>query len=150
MSCAENGFTIVVPRYGIEGKVYLSAPGSRSNWGWNHMDKSLVSPDGKRALATLDRVVVKMQIDYSKPYEPRIVFSSVDPPAGPAIGDAKIGHALPLEAPSALETAENEDDDSKTQKAQTKSPQGNAKNSKKRKMETLTQDGGRKVQKTKE
>lgn len=141
MSCAENGFTIVVPRYGLEGKVYISAPGVKNNWGWNSSDKTLISPDGSRQLTSLDRVVVKMQIDYSKPYEPRIVFSSVDPPVGPGAGDAKIGHALPLAPPSPQASSQDDDAENRASVQQ---------NKKKRKIDSTPESKGRKVPKTKE
>lgn len=150
MSCAENGFTIVVPRYGLEGKVYISTPGVRSSWGWNAQEKTLRSPDGKRLLASLDRIVVKMQIDYAKPYEPRIVFSSVDPPAGPGTGEAKIGHALPLEPPSQTEAENNEENNGDKMDVESRAAQGSKKNPKKRKGNPGSERDGRKVQKTKE
>lgn len=79
MNIAENGFSILVPRYGIEGKVYISQPGVKNDWKFDLKARTLTSPDGSRTLNVLDRVMVKMVVDETKPHEPKLVFECTDP-----------------------------------------------------------------------
>jgi exosome complex exonuclease DIS3/RRP44 len=117
MNIAENGFSILVPRYGIEGKVYISQPGVKNGWRFDLKNRSITSPDGLRTLNVLDRVMVDMHIDESKPHEPKLVFKCTDPNISMVSASAS-APSTPTQQKNKASATESEEKNVKKRKSQ--------------------------------
>lgn len=78
---------MLVPRYGIEGKIYL-CDGLDPNefWDLNKTTQAVTSPDKKHTLQVFGRVTVEVSMDESKPHAPKVVFKCLNPPLHQASG----------------------------------------------------------------
>lgn len=110
LALAANGFDIIVPAYGIEGKVYLSGNGARdatsnlADWIFSTNDQTLVHKPSGIKIAIFDRVQVELAVDDQKPHALKLAFRCVSP----AIHDSF--EAVPLSANSKLQIAQPIDD----------------------------------------
>jgi exosome complex exonuclease DIS3/RRP44 len=73
----ENGVVVLVPRYGIEGIVYVCASGERNPFAYDPKLDVLRAPGC--VLRTFDKVRVRISVDSSKPHRPRLELEIVEP-----------------------------------------------------------------------
>ena len=73
----ENGVVVLVPRYGIEGIVYVSERGKRSPFEYDAKKDTLSAPGC--VLKTFDKVRVKISVDSSRPHRPKLDLAIVEP-----------------------------------------------------------------------
>jgi len=73
-------------RYGIEGKVYVSKKGEKTSmWKFDGKNMTLTSPKLKtlggktHTFKAFDQITIRMSIDTTTLYEPRIVLECVEP-----------------------------------------------------------------------
>ena len=75
---SENGVVVLVPRYGIEGIVYVADKGASSSAFVYDAKKDVLRAPGC-VLRTFDKVTVKIAVDASKPHRPKLELSIVKP-----------------------------------------------------------------------
>eukprot|EP01125_Pyxidicula_operculata_P004297 TRINITY_DN1650_c0_g1_i1.p1 TRINITY_DN1650_c0_g1~~TRINITY_DN1650_c0_g1_i1.p1 ORF type:complete len:1014 (+),score=302.63 TRINITY_DN1650_c0_g1_i1:51-3092(+) len=75
LNVKSNGFSVIVPRYGIEGKVYLD-----ETWNYKEDRRGIKSPDGKYKIDIFDEVRVEITLDDSRIHAPRVVYRCINPP----------------------------------------------------------------------
>jgi len=76
-----NGFSVLIPRYGIEGKVYLTkSETSKAMWKYDGDKKKITSPDSKYNVQVFDKVQIQITLDESRVHTPQVVFLCIDPP----------------------------------------------------------------------
>jgi len=77
-----NGFTVLIPRYGIEGKVYLTQSTSDTSklWDYSAKTRTIVSPDKKYTIRVFDTVKIQITLDNTREHAPRVVFKCLEPP----------------------------------------------------------------------
>jgi len=81
LNISRNGFTTYIPRYGIEGKVYLSNHSEESvNWKYNEEVGKITSSDGKHTVGVFDEVEVQISTDFTRPNLPKVVYLCLNPP----------------------------------------------------------------------
>ena len=73
----ENGVVVLVPRYGIEGIVYICGPGEASPFEYDGKKDVLRAPSC--VLKTFDKVRVKISVDSSRPHRPKLELAIVEP-----------------------------------------------------------------------
>jgi len=73
----DNGIVVLVPRYGIEGIVYVCEAGEVSAFAFDEKRETLSAPGC--TLRTFDRVRVRIAIDSSKPHRPKLQLSITEP-----------------------------------------------------------------------
>ena len=73
----ENGVVVLVPRYGIEGIVYVCKAGERSPFEYDQEKDVLRAPGC--ALKTFDKVTVQISVDASRPHRPKLDLAIVEP-----------------------------------------------------------------------
>ena len=73
----ENGVVVLVPRYGIEGIVYVSEPGAPSPFAFDAAEEALRAPGC--VLRTFDKVRVRISVDQSKAHRPKLKLSITEP-----------------------------------------------------------------------
>ena len=73
----ENGVVVLVPRYGIEGIVYVCPAGGKSPFTYDAKKDVLTAPGC--VLRTFDKVKVKISVDSSKAHRPKLLLAIVEP-----------------------------------------------------------------------
>ncbi|CAM6111100.1 unnamed protein product [Calypogeia fissa] len=79
-----NGLIVFVPKYGIEGPIFLSgkekqkSKDKESDWIVNEQDQTTSSRDGKYHFKVLDRLVVHIEVVEPQPNRPKLQLSVVD------------------------------------------------------------------------
>ena len=73
----ENGVVVLVPRYGIEGIVYVCASGAPNPFEYDA--KLDVLRHRTCTLKTFDKVKVRISVDQSRPHRPRLELAIVEP-----------------------------------------------------------------------
>ena len=73
----ENGVVVLVPRYGIEGIVYVCKAGERNPFEYDEKKDLLRAPGCM--LKTFDKVSVRISVDASRPHRPKLELAIVDP-----------------------------------------------------------------------
>ena len=73
----ENGVVVLVPRYGIEGIVYVCGRGQRSPFTYDEKLDQLACPGC--VLRTFDKVRVRISVDASRAHRPKLVLAIVKP-----------------------------------------------------------------------
>ena len=73
----ENGVVVLVPRYGIEGVVYVCGRDEKSPFSYDEKLDRLVAPGV--TLSTFDKVRVKIAVDASRPHRPKLDLAIVEP-----------------------------------------------------------------------
>jgi exosome complex exonuclease DIS3/RRP44 len=73
-----NGFSVIVPRYGIEGKVYLSRYGEINPFIWDPKEQYIANE--KYKVSVFGYVKVQIRADFSKRHCPKLIFRCVEPP----------------------------------------------------------------------
>jgi len=74
-----NGFSVLVPRYGIEGKVNLATAGANI-WDYDIEKKMIYSKDRSLTVRIFDEVKVQITLDESQTQAPKLIFLCYDPP----------------------------------------------------------------------
>jgi len=88
ISVKANGVIVLVPRYGIEGKIYLCDSTDTSLfWNLDRQHQAIVSSDGKVTLQVFGRVKVEISLDETRVHAPKVVFKCLDPPLHLASGE---------------------------------------------------------------
>uniref|UniRef100_A0A6B2KXC0 Ribosomal RNA-processing protein 44 n=1 Tax=Arcella intermedia TaxID=1963864 RepID=A0A6B2KXC0_9EUKA len=127
-----NGFSIMVPRYGIEGKVYLNEATENSKpWVYDAEHKILQSQDGKHKIQIFDIITVQISLDESISYAPRVVYKCVEPPLHKGLTPTHVSNLVdPVKISDAFheelrarEEIKNADEESKKRKEKPKTPQ---------------------------
>jgi len=75
-----NGFSVLIPRYGIEGKVNLATSGANNIWIYDIEKKMIYSKDKSLNVRIFDPVKVQITLDESRTQSPKLVFLCYDPP----------------------------------------------------------------------
>lgn len=73
----ENGVVVLVPRYGIEGIVYVCAPNETSPFEYDAKKEMLRHPTC--VLKSFDKVKVKICVDSSRAHRPKLELTIVEP-----------------------------------------------------------------------
>lgn len=73
----ENGVVVLVPRYGVEGIVYVCKSGERNPFVYDEKRDLLCAPGCE--LRTFDKVRVSISVDQSRPHRPRLALAIVEP-----------------------------------------------------------------------
>jgi len=73
----ENGVVVLVPRYGIEGIVYVAARGERSAFAYDAKTDALIAPGC--TLRTFDKVRVAISVDQSRAHRPKLQLAIIEP-----------------------------------------------------------------------
>ena len=73
----ENGVVVLVPRYGIEGIVYVCAAGARNPFEYDAKKDVLRAPGC--VLRTFDKVRVRISVDSSKAHRPKLKLQITQP-----------------------------------------------------------------------
>ena len=73
----ENGVVVLVPRYGIEGIVYVCAPNEPSPFAYDADRHELRAPGC--TLRTFDKVRVRISVDSSRAHRPKLELAIVEP-----------------------------------------------------------------------
>ena len=71
------GVVVLVPRYGIEGIVYVCKAGERSAFEYDQKKDVLRAPGC--TLKTFDKVTVQISVDSSRPHRPKLDLAIVEP-----------------------------------------------------------------------
>lgn len=85
LALAANGFDIIVPAYGIEGKVYLTGTGAKSeasnlsDWVFSTHDQKLTHKKLGFEISIFDKVQVELAVDDQKKYALKLAFRCVSP-----------------------------------------------------------------------
>lgn len=85
LALAANGFDIIVPAYGIEGKVYLTGSGATegtanlSDWTYSTHDQRLTHKKLGIEINIFDKVQVELAVDDQKKYALKLAFRCVSP-----------------------------------------------------------------------
>ena len=66
----ENGVVVLVPRYGIEGIVYVCESGAKNPFVFDEAGETLRSPSC--TLRTFDKVRVRISVDATKAHRPKL------------------------------------------------------------------------------
>jgi exosome complex exonuclease DIS3/RRP44 len=74
----ENGVVVLVPRYGIEGLVFVCEAGERSPFAYDAKTETLSAPGCR--LRTFDAVRVRISVDARKAHRPKLELAIVEPP----------------------------------------------------------------------
>eukprot|EP01127_Copromyxa_protea_P018391 TRINITY_DN5788_c0_g1_i1.p1 TRINITY_DN5788_c0_g1~~TRINITY_DN5788_c0_g1_i1.p1 ORF type:complete len:166 (+),score=48.38 TRINITY_DN5788_c0_g1_i1:83-580(+) len=81
ISVKQNGIVVLVPRFGIEGKVYLCDGLDTSQfWTLDKNTQSVTSPDKSIQLQVFGKVTVEISMDETKQHSPKVVFKCLNPP----------------------------------------------------------------------
>lgn len=75
----DNGFLVLVPRYGVEGFITVGEPGEVPHLRLQTADNSLVSADGRTTLRIFDPVVVQIRVEGGGTQRQQVKFSLVRP-----------------------------------------------------------------------
>jgi len=75
-----NGFTVLVPRYGIEGKVNLATSQIKTTWEYDVQQKRVYSKDHSINVRIFDEVKVQITLDESRTQAPKVIFLCYEPP----------------------------------------------------------------------
>jgi exosome complex exonuclease DIS3/RRP44 len=76
----QNGFSVIVPRYGIEGKVYIgSVKDAAKKFNFDEAEQVLQSLDGKTRITVFDKVTVQIRVDFTKKHLPKIIYRCMEP-----------------------------------------------------------------------
>ena len=73
----ENGVVVLVPRYGIEGIVYVAKKGARNPFTYDAKRDVLSAPGC--VLKTFDKVRVQIRVDASRAHRPKLELAIVEP-----------------------------------------------------------------------
>ena len=73
----ENGVVVLVPRYGIEGIVYVAERGARNPFTYEAKTDTLQAPGC--VLRTFDKVQVAISVDASRPHRPKLHLAIIEP-----------------------------------------------------------------------
>jgi exosome complex exonuclease DIS3/RRP44 len=73
----ENGVVVLVPRYGIEGIVYVCGPNETSPFVYDGKKELLRHPTC--VLKSFDKVRVRIAVDSSRPHRPKLELAIVEP-----------------------------------------------------------------------
>jgi exosome complex exonuclease DIS3/RRP44 len=85
MGLAANGFDILVPTYGIEGKVYMGGKGARDEvsnlkgWTFISHEQRLFHASSGISINLFDQVQVELSVDEQKPHSLKLAFRCVSP-----------------------------------------------------------------------
>ena len=74
----ENGVVVLVPRYGIEGIVYVCKRGERSPFEYDAKKDILRAPGC--VLRSFDKVRVRISVDTSRAHRHKLELAIVEPP----------------------------------------------------------------------
>jgi len=77
-----NGFTVLVPRFGIEGVVIVASSSLVNNEQvtWQYDKNVIKSSDGKHTIKIFDRVTVQLYLDESLRHSAKLVYLCINPP----------------------------------------------------------------------
>jgi exosome complex exonuclease DIS3/RRP44 len=98
-----NGLLVLVPRFGIEGKIYL-----KPKWQYSSDEQSVLSPDASIKVKVFDKVRVRISLDETKKQSPKVVYECIDPPISPAENGTKSIPANNMQIDSKKRLAEAE------------------------------------------
>ena len=73
----ENGVVVLVPRYGIEGIVYVCESGAKNPFVFDEAEETLRSPSC--TLRTFDKVRVRISVDATKAHRPKLKLRITKP-----------------------------------------------------------------------
>lgn len=73
----ENGVVVLVPRYGIEGVVFVCGPHDRSPFEYDQKHEALQAAGCR--LAAFDKVRVSIRVNVDKPHKPKLELAIVHP-----------------------------------------------------------------------
>ena len=73
----ENGVVVLVPRYGIEGIVYVCERGARNPFAFDEKAEALTAPGC--SLRVFDKVTVLIKVDAAKAHRPKLSLEIVEP-----------------------------------------------------------------------
>lgn len=73
----DNGVVVIVPRYGIEGIIFLSQKGERNPFMFDEKNETLRAPGC--SLSTFDKVRVRIQVNNKKAHKPKLELTIVEP-----------------------------------------------------------------------
>ena len=73
----ENGVVVLVPRYGIEGIVYVCESGGHNPFSFDQAEDTLRAPGC--VLRTFDKVRVRIRVNTEKAHKPKLELSIVEP-----------------------------------------------------------------------
>jgi exosome complex exonuclease DIS3/RRP44 len=73
----ENGVVVLVPRFGIEGIVYVASKEGRNPFAYDEKLDTLTC--GSLVLKTFDKVRVRISVDSTRPHRPKLELAIVEP-----------------------------------------------------------------------
>lgn len=73
----DNGVVVLVPRYGIEGIVFVADKANGGAFTFDEKQEALVAPSC--TLKTFDKIRVSIKVDSSKPHRPKLALAIVQP-----------------------------------------------------------------------
>ena len=73
----ENGVVVLVPRYGIEGIVYVAEKGKHNPFTYDPKTDALKAPGC--TLRTFDKVRVAISVDQSRAHRPKLHLAILEP-----------------------------------------------------------------------
>ena len=73
----DNGVVVLVPRYGIEGIVFVADKAGGGAFTFDEKQDALISPSC--TLKVFDKVRVNIKVDSSKPHRPKLALAIVKP-----------------------------------------------------------------------
>ena len=85
LGLAANGFDILVPAYGIEGKVYIGGKGAiegvsdMNGWTYSTHDQRLLHKETGKEIRIFDSVQVELSVDDQKPHALKLAFRCISP-----------------------------------------------------------------------
>lgn len=115
LALAANGFDVIVPAYGIEGKVYLTGNGAKtetanlSDWTYSTTDQKLTHKKLGYEISIFDQVQVELAVDDQKKYALKLAFRCVSPAIHSSFESVPIAPGVKLEIAPTIP-----DDDEKT------------------------------------
>jgi exosome complex exonuclease DIS3/RRP44 len=108
-----NAFICIVPRYGIEGIVYVADKRGNTPFVFNDDDQSLTKGDVR--LRMFDKISVQISVDMTNPHRPYLKIDCVSPPIAELLGG--ISAAPP---PERMDEDEEEEDEEEDESEETK------------------------------
>mmetsp|Transcript_15462 Transcript_15462/g.48742 ORF Transcript_15462/g.48742 Transcript_15462/m.48742 type:complete len:277 (+) Transcript_15462:1146-1976(+) len=73
----DNGVVVLVPRYGIEGVIFVCGAGERNPFAFDEAAETLHAPGC--SLSTFDKVRVRIHVNTEKAHKPKLELSIVEP-----------------------------------------------------------------------
>ena len=101
LGLAANGFDILVPAFGIEGKVYIGGKGAvdgvsdLSGWTFSTHDQRLYHKASGLEIRIFDTVQVELSVDDQKPHTLKLAFRCISPAIHESFSKVPLIHTKP-------------------------------------------------------